>query len=437
MSRYTALTAFMLLGACAGDPQGAAEFDDDILDIRCGVLIDGRGGEPRRDQLVSIRGDRIVAVADLGGSPADAELDLSEFTCLPGLIDTHAHFATQAEDSSDMTVYYRRSTAESTRLAEDNALKMLEAGFTTARNVGDYFPAVVTDIRRRIDAGEIPGPRIQTAGPYLTIPGGGGDLVIPGVDEALIPPGARLGVARGPEEFAARTQAAIDQGAEFIKIIASGAVFAFGGVPGEPEMTPEEIAAVVRVAHAKGIKVTAHAHGAQSIKDAIRAGVDSIEHASLADDEAIALAAARGVAFSMDVYNGTYTAEVGEELGFPEEFMRKNDETTEAQRIVLEKAHAAGVPILFGTDAGVYPHGLNARQFAVMVERGMTPMAAILSATSVPAEHMGLAADIGKVEAGRYADLIAVRGDPLADIRVLENVTVVLKGGEVVKSVDQ
>ena len=176
-----------------------------------------------------------------------------------------------------MTVYYRRSTAESTRLAEDNALKMLAAGFTTARNVGDYFPAVVTDIRRRIDAGEIPGPRIQTAGPYLTIPGGGGDLVIPGVDEALIPPGARLGVARGPEEFAARTQAAIDQGAEFIKIIASGAVFAFGGVPGEPEMTPEEIAAVVRVAHAKGIKVTAHAHGAQSIKDAIRAGVDSIE----------------------------------------------------------------------------------------------------------------------------------------------------------------
>ncbi len=174
-------------------------------------------------------------------------------------------------------------------------------------------------------------------------------------------PASRLGVARGADDFRVKTQTVIDSGADLVKIIASGAVFAFGGVPGEPEMTPEEIAAVVEVAHAAGVKVTAHAHGAQSIKDAILAGVDSIEHASLADDEAIALAAERGIAFSMDVYNGTYTEEVGDELGYPEEFMQKNEETTEAQRLVFEKAYKAGVPILYGTDAGVSPHGVQWR----------------------------------------------------------------------------
>jgi predicted amidohydrolase YtcJ len=284
-------------------------------------------------------------------------------------------------------------------------------------------------------AGEIPGPRIQTAGSFLTIPGGGGDLVVPGHDESEIPPGVRIGVARGPEAFAAATQKVLDNGADMIKIIASGAVFAIGGVPGAPEMTPQEIAAVVEVAHAAGVKVTAHAHGAQSIKDAILAGVDSIEHASLGDDEAVALAAEHGVAFSMDVYNGTFTAEVGEALGYPEEFMRKNDETTEAQRVVFEKAHAAGVPILYGTDAGVLQHGLNARQFEVMVRRGMTPMEALKSATSVAAEHMGMSADVGAIEAGRYGDLIAVRGNPLNDVTLLQDIPVVIKGGTVVKNV--
>jgi imidazolonepropionase-like amidohydrolase len=422
----------MAIAACAGGPEDVAEFDD-IFDVRCGVLIDGLGGEPRRDQLVSISGDRIVAVTDVAGSHGDAELDLSSYTCLPGLIDTHVHLASKASDSADMAGIYRRSTEQTTNIAEESARSTLEAGFTTVRNVGDYFPAVVLEVKQRIERGELEGPRVQTAGPYLTIRGGGGDMVVPGEDEALIPAAVRLGVAHGPEDFATKTKAAIDGGAECIKIIASGAVFAFGGVPGEPEMTPEEIAAVVRVAHENGVKVTAHAHGAQSIRDAIEAGVDSIEHASLADDEVIALAAERGVAFSMDVYNGTYTAEVGEELGYPEEFIRKNDETTEAQRIVFEKAYAAGVPILFGTDAAVYPHGLNARQFSVMVERGMAPMDAILSATSVAARHMGLDGDVGALEPGRFGDLIAVRGDPLADISVLEDVEVVILGGTVVK----
>jgi len=200
-------------------------------------------------------------------------------------------------------------------------------------------------------------------------------------------------------------------------------------VPGDPEMTPEEIAAVVQVAHAAGRRVAAHAHGARSIREAITAGADTIEHASLIDDAGIALARERGVALSMDIYNGDYIDTEGRAQGWPEEFLRKNIETTEAQRQGFTRAHRAGVDIVFGTDAAVYPHGLNARQFPIMVERGMSPMEAIQSATSVAARYMGRADQVGRIAPGLYGDVIAVRGDPLVDIRTLGDVAVVIKGG--------
>ncbi|HEX6260380.1 MAG TPA: amidohydrolase family protein [Woeseiaceae bacterium] len=404
------------------------------LAVRCGKLIDGLADSAQSDRLVIIRDGRIESVRAGSVRASDiAVLDLSGHTCLPGLIDTHTHLTDRASETRDLSIYYTRTIDEERRISRANAEITLFAGFTTARNVGAYSGWSGRDLRDRINAGEIAGPRVQAAGFYLTVPAGGGDLVIPGVDEDDIPYHVRMGVARGSDEFRDRAREAVAGGADVLKIIASGAVLAFGGVPGSPEMTAEEIAAVVEVAHKAGIKVTAHAHGAQSIKDAINAGADSIEHASLADDEAIALAAELKVAFSMDVYNGDYIATAGREQGWPDEFLRKNDETVEEQRLVFTKAHKAGVPIIYGTDSAVYPHGDNARQFPIMVERGMTPMEAIKAATSVAAWHIGWEDKVGAVEVGRLGDLIAVRGNPLEDIVVLQDVDVVIKGGLIFK----
>ncbi len=228
------------------------------------------------------------------------------------------------------------------------------------------------------------------------------------------------GVARGPQQFRERAEILLASGSDLLKVIASGAVLAYGGVPGSPEMTREEIAAVVELAHAEGKKVAAHAHGAESIRMAIAAGVDTVEHASYLDDAGIAAALKRGdVALAMDVYNGDYIDTEGRRMNWPEEFLRKNLETTEIQRQAFTKAVKAGVPIVFATDSGVFPHGLNARQFRIMVKRGMTPMQAIQSATSVAARYLGREADVGELEVGKLGDLIAVRGDPLIDVTVL------------------
>ena len=425
---------FSFFGAAGAQDVVTAPFDPDSgnLTIRCGILIDGIADQPRTFQTIEIVDGRVKSI---GFGSGEVDLDLSTYTCMPGFIDTHTHISDLGE-TADLSKFYTVTDEEIEEASRTNAALTLNAGVTTARNLGAYIGWSGRSLRDRINRGEIPGPRIQTAGYYLTIPGGGGDLVIPGHDESEIPARIRMGVSRGPDEFRRNAEKAVAGGADVLKVIASGAVLAFGGVPGAPEMTPEEIKAVVEVGHAAGIKITAHAHGAQSIKDAIAAGVDSIEHASLADDEAIAMAARKQVAFSMDVYNGSYIGTVGREQNWPEEFLRKNDETTEAQRQVFTKAYESGVPIIFGTDSGVYPHGDNAKQFVVMVQRGMSPMDAIKAATSVAARYIGWDKDVGSIAEGRFGDIVAVRGDPLSNISVLQDIDVVIKGGLVFKKRD-
>jgi len=441
--------ACLLLAACAvsAPPVHAslvlrtAPFtpDSGSIAILCGKLIDGNGAAPTANSLVVIRDGRVKSVTPdanrhLAAATLLPLLDLSGYSCLPGLTDMHTHLMDRPEDTADLRVYFARSAAETQAIGAENALATLLAGFTSVRNVGVYVLGSDTELRDAINRGEIEGPRMQASGPYLTIPQGGGDLYIPDFKEPADNARFHAGVARGPAEFREQAQKILRNDADLLKVIASGAVLAYGGVPGAPEMTQEEIAAVVEVAHAAGKKVAAHAHGAQSILDAIAAGVDTVEHASYLDDAGIAAALKRGhVALAMDVYNGDYIDTEGRRQKWPEEFLRKNVETTEIQRQAFTKAVAAGVPIVFATDSGVYPHGLNARQFPIMVARGMTPMQAIRSATSVAAEYMGWADRTGSIEPGKFGDLIAVRGDPLADIGLLQNVQAVIKGGLIFK----
>ena len=407
--------------------------------VDCGRLIDGLTDTVLRNQRLQIVNGRIVALTAIDNPTAanssaqsSQHLDLRDHTCLPGLLDLHTHLTDLPENTADFRIYPRRSPQDHLALARKNALATLQAGFTTVRDVGAYVGALDKELRDEIDAGVTPGPRMQVSIGYLTISGGGGDMLLPGFpkSQALTPlPRMRRGVAKGPEQFAARASAFLDDGADVLKIIASGAVLSPGGVPGSPEMTPAEITAVTRAAQSRGKRVAAHAHGARSVKEAILAGANTIEHASLIDEEGLRLARERGVALAMDVYNGDYIDTEGRRQGWPAEFLQKNLDTTEAQRQAFTRAVQIGTPIVFATDAGVFPHGLNARQFRIMVQRGMTPMQAIRSATGVAAEYMGWSDRVGALAPGRYADLVAVRGDPLADITLLERVDVVLKGG--------
>ncbi len=412
--------------------------DSGTLLVRCGSLIDGIADEALANQDVLIRDGMISAVGSSLRAATDVPvLDLRSHTCMPGLIDMHTHVVEQQEDTHDLFIYLTRGEQETLQRGRPLAVKTLLAGFTTVRNVGVYFGWASRTLRDEINRGETIGPRMHVAGFYLTIPGGGGDLMLPGLEESDIPAHLRLGVARGADAFRQKAEDAVAGGADVIKVIASGAVLAYGGVPGAPEMTPEEISAVVEVAKAAGIPVTAHAHGAQSIKDAILAGVTTIEHASLIDDEGIALAMQHGVALSMDVFNGDWIATEGRRMNWPAEFLRKNDETTLIQRQNFRKAHAAGVRIVFGSDAGVYPHGMNAKQFSYMVNWGMSPMAAIKAATSVAASYLKAGEQLGAVRPGMLGDLVAVSGDPLADISVLENIDTVIRGGLIFRAPEQ
>jgi imidazolonepropionase-like amidohydrolase len=400
------------------------------LYIETGKLVDVHAGKVLIGQCIVITYDRINTVEPCGTTPVGAErLDWSAYTVLPGLIDLHTHLA-DAGQSADLALPLKTSPAATALIGAHNARLTLEAGFTTVRDVGTYRGLTDVTLRDAINAGLVPGPRMFVAGAYITIPKGGGELngVVP---NEQLPADMRMGVSSTAEEAATKTAFLIDEGADFIKTIATGAVLAIGTEPGEPELTEAQLRAVVETAKAKGKFVTAHAHGAIGIKNAIRAGVRSIEHASLIDDEALAMAKASGTWLVMDIYNGDYIDDVGTKEKWPEEYLRKNRETTDFQRAGFAKAVKMGIKLAYGTDSGVYPHGDNAKQFAYMVRYGMTPMQAIQSATIRAAELLGEENDLGSIAPGRFADLVAVEGDPMKDVRVLENVAHVMKGGEI------
>jgi len=400
--------------------------------VRAGRLVDVIAGRVLTDQIIAIEDERITAIQNYTAPPAGAEvLDWSAYTVLPGLIDAHTHLADWSQ-SNNVAEPLLHSRQEIALLGAHHARLTLAAGFTSVRDVGAYRGLGDVALRDAIARGYVPGPRMWVAGAYLTVPGGGGEVTGLAPD-VTVPDDMRLGVVRDAAEMRERARFLFQHGVDFLKLIATGAVLAEGTEPGAMELTEDEIRAAVEVAQGDGSYATAHAHGAEGIRTAIRAGVRSIEHASLIDAEGVRMAREAGTFLVMDIYNGDFIEEVGTRDGWPADMLRKNEETTDAQREGFSQAVRAGVRVVYGTDAGVFPHGNNARQFAYMVRYGMTPMQAIQSATVVPAQMMMAEADVGAIAAGRFADMVAVAGDPLADIAVLERVAGVMQGGRVVR----
>lgn len=399
--------------------------------VRCGKLLDARHGRLLENQIVVF--DNAGIITSVGpvsavALPAGAKpIDLGSATCLPGLIDVHTHLTSDPSDAGykQLGVSVPRQTVTGVK----NARLTLHAGFTTVRNVG---ASDFTDVALRdgINAGEIEGPRMLVSGPPLGITGGH-------CDNNLLPyeyHRTSEGVADGPWAARAKVREVIKYGADLIKICASGGVLSKGDQAGAPQYTLEEMQAIAAEAHKLGRKVAAHAHGTQSIKDAIRAGIDSVEHSSLIDGEGIALAKEHGTYLVFDIYNDDFILSMGAKVGMLPESIEKEKQIGRTQRENFRRAFQAGAKMAFGTDAGVYPHGDNAKQFAKMVEYGMKPIDAIRAATLNAADLIGWPDKVGSLESGHFADLIAVEGDPLSDVRLLENVQFVMKGGAVVRN---
>src|SRR5947208_3064447 len=404
-----------------------------VIVIKAGRLIDPDRAAVLTSQVIVIRDKKIEAVGRDTAIPADAKvIDLSSMTVLPGLIDCHTHLADGPTDDGDPFSQLKRTAAQVAFQSVPNARKMLESGFTTVRDVGVYRALNDVAMRDAIAKGFIIGPRMYVAGAYITITGGAGAMTGLAPDIQL-PWDLHYGEANSPWEVRQKVRQLAHRGADHIKILSTAAVLTHGSNPKSIEFTPEELQAAVDEARNFGLRVEAHAHAPEGIKNAIRAGVASIEHATLIDDEGIALAKEHGTYLDMDIYDEECIQDAAKESKTPVDFLEHDRDLGDIQRRNFTKAVRAGVKMSFGTDAGVCPHGINARQFAYMVKYGMTPMQAIQSATSNAADLLGKSNLLGSLQPGRYADIIAVSGNPLEDIRLLENVKFVMKDGKIYK----
>ena len=404
----------------------AAETPAAIVVVRAARLIDGRGGAPLSPAMVRIEGDRITDVgARLAVPPGTRVIDLGEATLLPGLIDLHTHL------TDKFGVHWEQALVSTTPgqaalWGAANARATLMAGFTTCRDMGPTWPYVDVDLRNVIEQGGVPGPRLTVAGNYVSSTGGAGDArqFSIYVDVPIV-----RNLADGPEEVTKAVRTNLKNGADFIKILATGAVLSKGIPPGSQQYSDAEIQAAVTEARRWGRPVAAHAHGADGIKAAIRAGVRTVDHGSMLDDEAVAMLKGSSSTYYVPTL---YTSDVIDTSAqVPESEKERERQIKDAQYVGFRRALAAGLPIGLGSDAAVIPHGQNAHELSVRVRLGEKPMATLVSATRLNAEILGWSDRIGTVEKGKLADVVAVPGDPLADITAVERVGFVMKGGTV------
>jgi imidazolonepropionase-like amidohydrolase len=401
--------------------------------IKAGALIDTEAGRVLQHQVIVVEGDRITKVGPGLAVPNDATvIDLSNAVVLPGLIDAHVHITGEATTNYYETLF-RRSFVDSAVLSHLYAKRTLDAGFTTVRSLG-ATGFVDVALRNAIDRGDIPGPRIQASGYYISSTGGHGDMVgfSPFLQENLPP--QMTGIADGVEAVRQKVRYLVKYGVDVIKFGASAGVLSEEESVGAPQYTQAEMNAIVDEAKTWGRKACAHAHGTEAIKMAVKAGVASVEHGSLIDDEGIEMMKRQGTYLVADIYNDDYILSEYTRLGYPAAIIEKERLVGRRQRENFKKAATAGVKIAFGTDAGVFPHGDNARQFRHMTEWGLTPMQAIQAATVGAADLLGWQQKVGAIASGRFADIIAVKVDPLKDVTALEKVAFVMKGGVVAKN---